>query len=517
MSDKTQSIYDFILSSISRDGEITDTCKKLPDDASFFSNLSFGFVGGAFESIMPSGETTDKETIRKVDKIASSINTFAEKLSPETKTIMCEILKERHSIGCFQQVIEKVSVPREKVPAFYREIKELVLTSSDRNVVKYGLYLMTLGLTESDREIILNLAKHDEFTVHAIRVVLLGFDESNEIIFDIAKHVDGWGKICAVEYLSPETDEIRNWLLRYGCANNIMDNYLALICAEKGQLLEALRADEIDDPLFSGAGIILKALIEDIGPAESIEDYEDGTVVVGLYLAHADKHILKIDDLLTVCAIKEMLDRSDFLSKDNISKGWSKELIEDYKMICEKIITDQKWTEIIWSLIKADDRVANWKGREAAGKLNIDIWDYIFERLQVVSDDDTHYEKSAYYFELASTEDSERFQRLVDYTERKLRLDIIASGPAMDMDLSDNSCLDTMLQFLCGKDGVGVKLIEAGLWSNDIRHRNLTLSALETWSTQHYSLLIIERLKSLKKYEPSEDVKQRVITLLNRL
>lgn len=521
MSGKVQSIYEFILSSIGEDGKIPGACDKLPDDATFFSGFSFGFVGGAFEGIMPAGKTTVKKEIRKASKITAVINRFAAKLTPSTKASMCNVLKEQYSTSYLQQVIEEISVPNEKVSDFYQEVKTLVLTSPDRNIVKYGLYLMTLGEIESDKDIVLNLAKHDEFTVHAIRTVLLGFKKPNEIIFDIAKHVDGWGKISAVEYLSPDTNEIKSWLLRYGCANNIMDNYLALICAERGQLLEALQADEIDNPLFLGTGVILKAFIEDTGPAGDIEDYGDGAAVVKLYLSHTDKHIKNdIDGLLTVCAINEMLNRPEFLTDNVMPKGWTKDLVDKYKQICLQIISDQKWAESVWSHVKSDNQVLNWKGREAARKLHIDIWDYIFSKLQAVLDD-VNYEKSAYYFELASTDNSERFQKLVDYAEQHLPLKAIASSPAMEMGLGleyqNHSYLDTMLQSLCNKDGVGIKLIEAGLWSKVIRNRNMALSALETWGIQHYSPLVIERLKSLKKCEPDKAVKQRVVALLKRL
>ena len=521
ISGKTQSIYEFVLSSINEDGKIPGTAEKLPDDASFFSGFSFGFVGGAFEGIMPPGKTTEKKELRKAAKISISINRFADQLSVTAKTAMCKTLKERYSISYLQNAIKGVSISSDKVPAFHKEIEELALASPDRNVVKYSLYLMTLGEVDFDKNIILNLAKHDEFTVHAIRAALLSEKNPNEMIFDIAKHVDGWGKISAVEYLLPDTEEIRDWLLRYGCANNIMDNYLALICADRGQLLEALHADEIDDPLFAGAGVILKALIEDTGPAESIDDYKDGVAVVGLYLSHAGKRDLNIDDLLTVCAINGMLNREEFLSDENIAKGWSVDFVEEYKKICEKIIADPKWTEVIWNNVKADDRVVNWKGREAAKKLHIDIWEYIFLKLQTVPDDDPHHEKGTYYFVLAETDDGERFQKLVDYTEQKLPLEIIASGPALDVGLGleyqNHSCLDTMLQFLRNKDGVGIKLIEAGLWSKVIRNRNLALSALETWDVQHYSPFIISRLQSLKKCEPDKGVKKRVTALLGKI
>ena len=158
MSDKPLSIYEYILSSITENGKIPGTCDKLPDDAAFFSGFSFGFVGGAFEGIMPSGKTTEKRELRKAAKIATSINRFAAKLSDTSKTAMYNTLKDRHSTAYLHNVIEKINVSNDKVPIFHKEMEELVLTSPDRNVVKYGLYLMTLGEVDVNKEIIVNLA-----------------------------------------------------------------------------------------------------------------------------------------------------------------------------------------------------------------------------------------------------------------------------------------------------------------------------------------------------------------------
>lgn len=324
---------------------------------------------------------------------------------------------------------------------------------------------------------------------------------------------------AAVTYLEPDTDEIRSWLLRHGCANAIGDHRLALICAKKGQLLSALQADQIEEPLFSGAGTILKALLESPILAESIENYSDGAEAVGLYLSHADHHIHNsIDGLLTVCAIKDLLARPAF-STDH-PMGWTKDLTDHYKKICEKIISNPKWEQVVWNHVEADDCSLNWKGREAARKLKIDIWDCIFSKLQNTSANGAGCRKSAYYFELASTDNPQRFQTLVAYAEQNLPLKAIASGPAMEMGLGikfqDHSYLDTMLQSLQNKDGVGSKLIEAGLWSRVIRNRHLAISALETWETEHYSPLMMTRLKALKKCEPDKTVKRKVAALLKK-
>ena len=515
----SKSIYEVIVASIDENGKVPYSVEKLPDDTVFFSGFPFGFAGGAFEGIMPSGKSTKKSEIRKSDRILKVIHRFACNLSERNREAMCKVLKERYSMSYLQPVMEGVRIPKEKLSAFYDRIREIVLSSPDRNVVKYCLYFMSLGPIEKDKDIVTTLAKHDEFTLHAIRAVLMGFKEPNEVIFGIARHVDGWGKISAVEYLEPETDEIRHWLLRFGCANNIMDNYLAAICAEKGRLSEAIQAPQIDRELFSGAGIILKALIEDTGPAESIEDYKDGVLVIQLYLKHSAKMSEQIDDMLTVSAVYDMLRRDSAISDAMTAKGWNSDVIDSCMSACKGILSDPKWLELTWEYVKSDDRVKNFKGRAAARKLSIDIWDYIFGRLLEIPSDDIHHEKDACYFELADTNDPVRFQKLVDFAESHLPLEEIACGPGNDMGLgseyNNHACLDTMLQNLRNRPGVGPKLIEAGLWSKVVRNRNLALSALETWDRQSYSTSMLSRLEALKKCEPDKKVKKRVLALLD--
>lgn len=513
-----KSIYEFIVDSIGEDGRIPCSCENLPDDAVFFSGFSFGFIGGAFEGIMPSEKVTEKGELRKAKKILKTVHSFANRPSIRTQEAMCKALKARYSTSYLQPVIEGLRVPNEKLAAFYDGIKELVLSSPDRNITKYGLYFMCLGNVDKDKDVLINLAKHDEFTIHAIRAILLGFNEPNEVIFSIARQVDGWGKISAVEYLEPETEEIRYWLLRFGCANNIMDNYLAMICAEKGRLLEALQAPQIDRELFVGAGVILKALIEDTGPAESIQDYQDGSAVVRLYLEHAVNMCVQIDDLLTVLAIYDLLRRDDILTDEMRAKGWTPAIIDSCAPVCEGIVRDPKWLDLVWEAVKSEDRFNNFKGRAAARKLGIDIWGYTFNRLHDIPNGDMNFEKDACYFELADTSDPARFQKLVDFAQTDLPLDKIACGPGTEMGLGDNyrdhTCLDTILQNLSNREGVGVKLIETGLWSKVVRNRNLALSVLETWYKRSYSATIVSRLKALKKSEPDKHVKKRVKQLL---
>lgn len=61
-------------------------------------------------------------------------------------------------------------------------------------------------------------------------------------LWELAKRVQGWGKIQIVDRLSEMelNDEIKDWLVLEGYKNNIMYEYLALTCAKNGMLNEKL-------------------------------------------------------------------------------------------------------------------------------------------------------------------------------------------------------------------------------------------------------------------------------------
>lgn len=86
-------------------------------------------------------------------------------------------------------------------------------------------------------------------------------------------HKDGWGKTHTVQRLEPTSGEIREWILRKGCANAVMDAYLGLECANKGNLISALCRDSFDDELFDGISVIIDALLDE-GPVEGISVYK---------------------------------------------------------------------------------------------------------------------------------------------------------------------------------------------------------------------------------------------------
>ena len=189
-------------------------------------------------------------------------------------------------------------------------------------MVKLGICLFGL-LDLSNEEEIMNrlfiLALYEEFTLYVLATIS-NSPKGNDIVFKIAQKVDGWGKIHAVEYLEPATDEIREWILRKGCANAVMDAYLGLECAIKGDLINALKRDSFDEELFEGISVIIDALLDE-GPVDGISVYEHTEEALKLYLRIATEHAFTIIHLWRLLNLQAWLENATISNRDELKKS----------------------------------------------------------------------------------------------------------------------------------------------------------------------------------------------------
>lgn len=141
---------------------------------------------------------------------------------------------------------------------------ELFSKGTKRETVKFGLCLLGLFETESIPELrmfIKSIAACDEFTLYAL-YIMYRWQNGNDEIFDLAKKVFGWGKIFAIQFLEPKTEEIRKWMIMEGVHNSIMPQYSALTVAEKCDLYSFMRG-EIGVFEFMGIVDVVAALLDE--------------------------------------------------------------------------------------------------------------------------------------------------------------------------------------------------------------------------------------------------------------
>jgi hypothetical protein len=93
----------------------------------------------------------------------------------------------------------------------------LATEAADREPVKLALAFLSVLPGLANRKVILTLARHEEFTLYASVAATTQQKNPERTLWEIAKHVDGWGRIQTVERLTDTSDPgIKGWLLREG-------------------------------------------------------------------------------------------------------------------------------------------------------------------------------------------------------------------------------------------------------------------------------------------------------------
>lgn len=508
-----ESIYNYIKRNLDKEGKLSSECEELPDSAEFYEDKSFRWVAGAMDGVMGHHGGTGEENV-EVYRILKLIRKQVAKPNNAARRETYMAFMNDEILGYVDPLLDLLRNQSDlNFDVLYEEAKWFASEGAHRGVVKMGVALLGLFNCEQDEELLFTLGKSEEFTLYAAVAIQNGFSDPNEKLFGLAKSVHGWGKIHLVERLSADTDEIKDWLLKHGCSNSIMPEYLAYTCAVNGELDKALQRPDIDRELYEGAGVIISALIGG-GPAEDIDDYHMSMPVVSNFLKHSSVHCSTLRDLLVVADIKYYLGQEDEIWKKRLGKGWNSGIRNECLEACNNIISEERWNGIVWSELKSQDSFRKYCAVRAARILEIDTWDRLYGELQSKPLD------SGLYYELMRTDNLDRIKKLVAFAEENLPLKDIATGPGNESGIGPgfeaHGCLDFILQDMDKHEGVGEKLIFAGLKSTGIRNRNMALRVLEAWNRKSWPQGTEAILKELYDIEPDSDLKESIEAILKK-
>jgi len=200
---------------------------KDPDDES-----SFLFADGAQDGIAyfhtQQGKLSDEET----DLMVDALNAMAGGHVDTADELFLKLTKTRRAlefVGDLCDIVEENASIINPIHA-YSYGKHLVAMAKDKELVKIGLALhhkATEDKLKGFKQIFTDLAYCNEFTWFCLPIIQK-WEGGNDLIFEIAKHVYGWGRVHACVFLEPETREIRQWFLMEGVDNGVMPPYTAL-------------------------------------------------------------------------------------------------------------------------------------------------------------------------------------------------------------------------------------------------------------------------------------------------
>ena len=300
--------------------ENLDSEGRLPREFSLPKDLddesSFLFADGAQDGIAyfhtQPGKLNDEEADLLVDALnamlGGHIDTADELFLKLTKTRrafefgggLCDIVEENASI------INPIHA--------YSYGMHLITMAKDKELVKIGLALHHKAPEDrlkGFRQIITDLAYCNEFTWFCLPIIQK-WDDGNDLIFEIAKHIYGWGRVHACAFLEPETWEIRQWFLREGVDNGVMPPYTALEAWNKSDAASLLDC-RLTQKDFTFISRIMAALLDE-GPCRGISLVEDPEIAIRKFLNQAQSFNLSPDDYKVIKAIKERWDRDELIA-----------------------------------------------------------------------------------------------------------------------------------------------------------------------------------------------------------
>ncbi|MDP2877690.1 MAG: hypothetical protein Q8O00_15985 [Holophaga sp.] len=514
-------IFQFISSHLQENGSgLRDGGESLPDELPP-DDTQVRWAAGALDGvgIYHGGWAGGSE---KADQLLEALISTLKRIDTTRLDHLYSLLKEEGAISIVDPVLEKA---REAAKAkkldttrLWRLAHWLAKNAPDREPVKFAMAILGMFIGPDHRETLMVLGRHDEFTLYAAVAVGNTFDDPETSLWDLAKGVQGWGRIHSVERLAKiaTRPEIKHWLLIEGHHNAVMPEYLASPCATGGGMLQALMENTPPDAVLVGSAEILDALVAgEGGPFEGLETLPDGPEIVRLYLDHVDSRGEAVAHYITTHTLKQWAEHEQTGEEQgHPEKGtWPSDARTGIAPHCQKILVNPAWKERIQAALDAEDKVLFAEADRAAGLMGMDVWPIHMDRLRQ--------DKGDGWWSVTRTKDAGRMAQLVALAEERLPLEQMATGPDVKMwggPLNQEfNALDFILQALDQFPGLGWPLINTGLQSPVIRTRNMAIKALEGWEQANWPDEVRALLEQALAAEPNEDTRKLIERLFQNV
>ncbi|MGH2692301.1 MAG: hypothetical protein ACRDHM_07325 [Actinomycetota bacterium] len=517
------SIYEHIRAHLPLDGPgLTEGGDRLPDEPEEEDELpQIVLAPGLRDRILESGSVVDSE-----QAAARSFRLFKavvrKPFSNRRYEELHEDLRTNELTGFLDPLVGRVyhsGLSRDAV----RELAlRLVSSSPHRMPVKVGICVLGLCARHEDREILLTLGRHEEFSHYVGVTMTNALPYPEESLWQLAKVVQGWGRVAFIEQLaSTQRPEIKAWLLRDGFASSFLWTELASIAATTGELARELRADGIDDELYLSAGRIIRELIRSrmSETTEDVEDYEDAPEAIRLFLQHVARRKEHLESFEPVAAIVDYLEmrRSSF---DRFEEHWSEEgraraaqrlrsrwVDEERTRVATHarwILHRPAWRRAIDEGLRSADHWTFALAEEAARWLGDDTVPLMVARLREHPDDDHT------WFEVARLADGGQFDELLEMARDRVARhepDAEEWGPRWTIGIHQE-----VERF----PGMGWPLFRAELESPILRDRHYGLSGLARLADASWPDEADAIVETISRSDPDEEIRTRARDLLSK-
>lgn len=504
-----ESIYNYIMENIDQDGKLTR--ESLPDDKVRYQDTELRWTAGALDGVFGHhGLCSENDAI-----LARLTQSIARHGREKDKIEFYNIVIKDNIVSSIDNVIEEIAKLQVKITKNLNDwVEFLAFQSPDRGAVKTGIALLGVMRAIQCKEQIKMLGRHEEFTLYAAVALLNLSDNPEKELWELARKVHGWGRIHLVERLAEtENPEIKSWILTEGYKNSVMYQYLAYIAADTGELKKALFKNDVEQDILLAASDIIQALIDE-GPVDGISIYPDAAETITLYIKHTLGKRNNLSYLLTYDSIYGYVTDVD-IEWDNLKdNGWNKEKREEIAKILREEFENEEWKRLVVKSANTENDVEFWIVNRAAEILNINLFNVHWERLQKDSLDQTK------WFNIMSSTTNDNIDDVLAYAIKAIPLEEVATGAdkllGLGKDYNLYSTIDFIVQSLDKYEGKGEEILLAALKSPVIRNRNVAIRTVGNWRIEYITQKLKNAIKEAEKNEPEEDVKKRLIELINR-
>ncbi len=269
-----KSIFEYIRENLTESGMLPESFSLPSDEGEGKARFADGAMDGIsiyHMGFSPLGDA-DNEELGKLVRLAADGKT---KEAESGFEVFCRSNRAVKIIDALQGFI--MDHREELSPGnMYAFATEMLFHSVHKECVKIGMCILELFNTYEDEEIanaIRTIGVSDEFTIFAV-FLMRGWPDGNKEILELAKKVRGWGRIHCVDFIEPESDEIRKWLLFNGVDNDIVPAYSGYRVYEKADINGLLDEEGLSDQEIKAILSVISAMLDE-GPVSGISNLDE--------------------------------------------------------------------------------------------------------------------------------------------------------------------------------------------------------------------------------------------------
>lgn len=513
------SLYEHIRAHLTDDG-LSEEGQTLPDEEEIAaeSDTDLRWAPGALEGAF-SRRASPEDDERFVADVHSALVELADRPGGRSRARARGAFRRAEPRTHVDAVLERLrAYPPRNLDRLYAEVRAIAAESGRREEVKFALAVLGGFGQQEDAELLRTFARHEEFTLYAaIALANIVADPVAEWL-ELARKVDGWGRIELVELLVREPrDDTCAWLLRGGFRNNVMYGYTAQLVAEHCDLAGALERDS-DPELIGGARDILSTLAVDAwgGPAGGMLDYSDGRRATERYLEVVEPRTL--DDYLVIDSLRAFLeddlawagaDERDELAARLADLGWTDDVRDVLAARCREILDSPLWRDLVQSELAHEHEELPWQAIQVGRRLGLPVRNFLLYHIERNPAD------SSAWFNLVHQADDETLDAALALAGKLYDFDDLAEGPAHELHRDGVfEVADWLLQELVENPGKGWQIIRPALQSPVVRNRHFALRSLSRWPAE---LLTDEHRQAVARVadtDPDDEVRDEARRVL---